>query len=125
MGTDELWWFDRLARRAITPALHLVKSEGDGLDPDYIVEVDLNPSPARDRCRLSITNRQVNKPELHGSLVILKGANDTVRVEQSFLWHNNGAPIPVVPSLNASEVTQEKITSLARGFMAKFFSRLP
>jgi hypothetical protein len=122
---DELWWFDRLARREIDPALRVVVSESQDLHPDYIVEEDLNSSPARHRCRLSIMNRHVNKPILRGSFVIMKGGGNAVHVEQSYLWHYQGTPIPVAPALSVAEMTQEKVISLARGFVTEFFRRLP
>jgi hypothetical protein len=119
----ELFWFDRLARREIDAALSRVKAENGDRDPGYIVDDHLDGSPARDRCRLSITSPHATSPHMVGAIVI-RAAGDRVMVEHHFGWHDEGKAI-LIDNLDQTHVTQDKIASLARDFVAEFFRRLP
>jgi hypothetical protein len=123
MSVADLQWFDRLARSEIDPVLRVIINESKDRDPDYIVDEQLNPSPNRDRCLLSITNRNVNKQQMGGSFAIIHGTGDTLRVEQSYRWLDSGKPFPVV-TLNSADVTQDRIGLLAREFVVDFFRRV-
>jgi hypothetical protein len=123
MSMAELQWFDRLASREIDPALCAVLNESKNRDPEYLIDADLGRPGIRDRCLLTITSQHVNKLQLAGSLTIIAGPGNTVRVEQSYRWPGKGQIIPIM-TLNAADVTQDKIRSLAREFVAEFFQRL-
>ncbi len=123
MTMAELFWFDRLARREIDAALSRVKAENGDRDPGDMVDDHLDASPARDRYRLSITSRHATSPRMVGAIVI-RAAGDSVTVEHHFGWHDDGQAV-LIDKLDKAHVTEEKIVTLARDFVAEFFRQLP
>jgi|SRR5215471_13638031 len=79
--------------------------------------------PSRDRCLLSIKNRNLTKPQLSGTFAVIRRTDDTVIVERSYQWLDDGRAFPAT-TLNSTEVSQERIASLAREFIAEFFRRV-
>ncbi len=119
----DLFWFHGVARRAIDPALEVVKVEAERRDDAFMATVTLTAVPSRDRCVLTIANRDVKAPLMSGSFSVIAVSEDKVRIEHAFRWVDNGTPI-VVATLNRADVTSAEITRFAREFVSDFFERV-
>lgn len=116
-------WFDNLATRAIDPAFKAVRDEARERDPEFIVTADLAAPPPRERCSLAISNRDARNAIMSGSLAIVPGQGDQIRVEHSFQWDEGGRP-RIVATLDSMHATETEIRRLARTFVEEFFHRV-
>ena len=118
--SENLWAFDQLVRRSIDTGLQSASNERQDANPDYMIDVQLDRSPARRLCLLTIKNRLPTKPLLAGSCEVSAGPGDTVLISRSYLWTNNGVPFDVRP-LQAAEISEAGIKWLALDFIDSFF----
>src|SRR5262249_14876335 len=116
----DLHGFDVLARRAIDPALDSVAAQNDYVD--YVVKSHTDGAWTRTHCALSIRHTSPTMSHIDGRVVI-RAADNCVVVEHHFQWHDQGRPI-LVATINTTDVTKDRITSLARDFVAEFFHRI-
>jgi hypothetical protein len=121
-ATLDLFWFDGLARRAVDPALEVVRAQAENRDPDYVVSVTPTASPSRDRCLLTIANRVPTKDLMSGGFSIVAALDGKVCIEHAFRWVDSGKPT-VVATLNPFDATKDEVTRLAREFVDDFFER--
>jgi hypothetical protein len=84
--SEDLWAFDRRARRGIDTGLQSAANERHDANSDYVIDVQLDGSPARRRCLLRIKNSLPIKPLLEGSFEVSAGSGDTVQISRSYQW---------------------------------------
>lgn len=121
MSMTDLHGFDALARREIDAALDRVAAENS--EADYLVKSNFDGGWTRTSCSLSIRHTNPTMQEIDGSIVI-RTAGDRVVVEHYFRWLDHGKATQIA-TIDAADVTKERIMSLARDFVVEFFRRLP
>jgi hypothetical protein len=112
----ELFSFDRLARHAIDPVFNAIADEHK-VDPNFVISVQPNYSPPRDRCLLTIKDKDAaRKPLRTADLTIRQGADESVLVERSCGLVDEGKP-RVVDTLRYADVTTANVERLVRDFI--------